>query len=188
MNTSTDIIFFGDSLTFGYGVKKEYCWITKIINKCNLNAKNSGCNGDTTVSMLSRYYKDVLLYCPNKIFIMGGSNDLMMGRTTNSIIENLELMIRDALILNSTVIIGIPPNIFGNMAYRLFSESSFYNYVEKELPNLRSSLINLCDKYNLSYIDFYNLTLDKCDLYLDGVHLNINGHDAMYEQAISFFI
>lgn len=188
MNNSLDFIFFGDSLTFGYGVKKEYCWVTKIINKFNLNAKNSGCNGDTTASMLSRYYKDVLSYNPNKIFIMGGSNDLMSGRSISSIIENLELMIKDALSINSTVIIGIPPIIFTNMAYRLFSESSFYNYVEKELPNLRSSLINLCDNYSISYIDFYNLTLNKIDLYLDGVHLNINGHDAMYQKAVSFFI
>ena len=31
MNTSTDIVFFGDSLTFGYGVKKQDCWVNKII-------------------------------------------------------------------------------------------------------------------------------------------------------------
>lgn len=188
MNTSTDIVFFGDSLTFGYGVKKQYCWVNKIIMTCNLKGINSGCNGDTTASMLSRYDKDVLSYNPSKIFIMAGTNDLMMGRSVKSIIANIELMIKDALSLNHKVVVGIPPVILGDMAYLLFSQCSIYDYVEKELPNLRSSLIELCSKHNISYIDFYNLTLNKPDLYLDGIHLNSKGNLSMYEASIDYFI
>lgn len=188
MNTSTDVVFFGDSLTFGYGVKKEDSWVNKIIMKCNLKGINSGCNGDTTASMLSRYDKDVLSYNPYKIFIMAGTNDLLIGRSVKSIIENIELMIKDAISLNHKVVVGIPPVVLGSMAYLLFSQCSFYDYVEKELPILRSSLIELCSKHNISYIDFYNLTLNKPDLYLDGVHLNTAGNLSMYEASIDYFI
>ena len=188
MSKSIDIVFFGDSLTSGYGVKKEDAWVNKIIKEHNLKGINSGCNGDTTASMLSRYYRDVLSYNPNKIFIMAGTNDLIKGRNIESIIANLELMIKDATSLNHKVIIGIPPVVFGGMAHLLFSQCYTYDYVEKELPILRSSLIELCSKDKTSYIDFYNLTLNKPELYLDGVHLNNKGNLLMYEKAIYYLI
>ena len=81
MSDNKDIIFFGDSLTYGYGVQKEKSWVYLIGNILNLNYLNKGQNGDTTPSMLSRYYSSVLKYNPSKIFIMGGTNDLLCGRS-----------------------------------------------------------------------------------------------------------
>ena len=113
MSNNKDIIFFGDSLTYGYGVQKEKSWVYLIGNILNLNYLNKGQNGDTTPSMLSRYYSSVLKYNPSKIFIMGGTNDLLCGRSISSIIENIEIMIKDAYAINSHVILGIPPRIIG---------------------------------------------------------------------------
>ncbi|AOR22562.1 GDSL-type esterase/lipase family protein [Clostridium taeniosporum] len=187
MDKHVDIIFLGDSLTFGYGVHKKDSWVYKIQNTISLTSLNKGCNGDTSTGMLTRYYEDVIKYTPNKIFIMCGSNDLLLGRTVKSIIKNIELMIKEALEINSKIILGIPPSIIGDMASKLFSYSPFYNYSEKNLPILREEIINLSINYNLSYIDFYSIILNNNDIYLDGIHLNSLGNDIMYKNAISYF-
>lgn len=183
---NVDIIFFGDSLTFGYGVSKENSWVYKASQELSLSVLNKGRNGDTTASMLTRFYNDVLILHPKKVFIMGGTNDLLLGRSVSSIIENLELLIKDSLYINSQVIIGIPPKIVGKMANKLFSPSHLYNYAEIEIIKLRDELINLCNIYNLSFIDFYKLTLTNDDIYLDGLHLNSVGHKLMYNESINY--
>lgn len=187
MNNNVDIIFFGDSLTFGYGVSKQNSWVYKLTQKLCFSSLNKACNGDTTTSMLSRYYNDVLIHFPSRIFIMGGTNDLLLGRSSASIIDNLELMIKDALNINSEVILGIPPIIIGEMANALFSPSQLYTYAENELLTLKTELIKLCINYKIKFINFYDLTLNKNDIYLDGLHLTPSGHDLMYKEAILYF-
>lgn len=185
MDNNIDIIFLGDSLTYGYGVPKEKSWVYLTGSNLNLNYLNKGKNGDTTPSMLSRYYSNVLKYNPSKIFIMGGTNDLLCGRNVGYIIDNIELMIKDALCINSKIIIGIPPTLIGYMANELFFPSSFYEYAEIELQNLHNKLIQLCEKYSVSYIDFYSLKLNKENLFTDGIHLNSLGNEIMSNAFIN---
>lgn len=187
MNIRIDTAFLGDSLTFGYGVKKEYCWVSKIINYYNLNAVNKGINGDTTPSMLSRIDKDIFSYKPKSIFIMGGSNDLLLERSINSITENIKLMIIDSLKVTSNVIIGIPPYIISSMAYNMFSEYLYYDSVNEKLNVLKNNIIELCFAFNIKYLDFYSITLNKADMYLDGVHLNTEGHNLLFNASIPYF-
>ncbi|OOM12043.1 GDSL-type esterase/lipase family protein [Clostridium saccharobutylicum] len=186
MDNNFNIIFFGDSLTVGYGVSKENSWVYKLTEKLHFHSLNKACNGDTTPSMISRYYTDVLMYSPSKIFIMAGTNDLLLGRSVNSIIENIDLMIKDAININSKIIIGIPPKIIGQMASKIFAPSSFYDYAESELKILREQLIDLCNRYNIKFIDFYTLTINQDErIYLDGLHLNSLGHELMYKEAMN---
>lgn len=185
MDNHFDIIFFGDSLTFGYGVSKQNSWAYKIAHELYTSSLNKACNGDTTTSMLSRYYNDVLKYNPSKIFIMCGTNDLLLGRSVASIIDNIELMIKDAIDINSKVIIGIPPKIIGSIANELFSPSHLYDYAEKELLTLKTELINLCEKYKLEFINFYDLTSNQDNIYLDGIHLNSSGHELLYKKWLT---
>lgn len=183
MDSNVDIVFFGDSLTFGYGVPKESSWVYKTAHKLNLNYVNKGKNGDTTSAMLARYNRDVLSYKPSNIFIMGGTNDLLCGRNVSSIAENIELMIKDAIELNVHIILGTPPKIIGSMANELFSPSSFYSYAEENLPKLRECLISLSKKYNTDLIDFFNIKFDP-ELYIDGLHLSSDGNFIMYKEAL----
>ncbi|WP_297422647.1 GDSL-type esterase/lipase family protein [Clostridium sp.] len=184
MNNNLDIVFLGDSLTFGYGVSKEKSWAYKIAQSLFFSSLNKASNGETTASMLSRYYYDVLVHFPSKIFIMGGTNDLLLGRSVTSVISNIELMIKDGININSEVTIGIPPKIIGKMANELFSPSHLYAYAENNLLFLKEELISLCNNYKISFINFYDLTEDKNDIYLDGIHLTALGHELMYKQAL----
>lgn len=179
-------IFIGDSLIFGYGVHKNEGWVYKISENTSLNIINKGINGDTTPSMLNRFFDDVISKKPNSIFIMGGTNDLLCGRSVSSIICNIEEMIKDSIAINSNVYIGIPPCIISEMANRLFMPSNLYGYCEKSLPILRNRLLKLCDFYSIKYIDFYSLSINNINnnIFIDGVHLNAFGNNLMFKEAI----
>ena len=187
MNNNIDIIFFGDSLTYGYGVPKEKSWVYLTGSELNFNYINKGKNGDTTPSMLSRYYEDVLKHNPSSVFIMGGTNDLLCGRNVQSIIDNIEIMIKDAYKINTKITLGIPPKIIGSMANKLFIPSSFYSYAEKNLSILRERLITLSQTYNTDLFDFYSMNFTDA-IYIDGLHLSIEGNYIMYKKAVKILV
>jgi acyl-CoA thioesterase I len=170
-------VFIGDSLTYGYGVNKTDNWVENLKSLQSLNIINKGINGDTTTNMLNRFTEDVISYYPKKIFIMGGTNDFLSNRPLNSVLENIELMLKEALTITRDVFIGIPPIILKEDAKRLFMPSPTYDYCENQLPLLRKSLINLCTRYNVNFIDFYKITLEnyKSNIFIDGIHLNLKG-------------
>lgn len=183
MSSNIDIILFGDSLTFGFGVAKKDSWAYKLQEKFNNTIiLNKGKNGDTTSSMLTRFYRDVTSNSPKKVFIMGGTNDLLSGRNVDYIVSNIELMIRDCLDIGSSVIIGIPPIIIKDLAEDLFMTSNYYNYCEKSLPLLKEKLISLQKKYPFKYADFYKLTKNHINekIFLDGIHLNPLGNELLF--------
>ncbi|WP_294374828.1 GDSL-type esterase/lipase family protein [uncultured Clostridium sp.] len=182
MSYNIDIIFLGDSLTYGYGVPKEKSWVYLTAKRLNLNYLNKSQNGDTTPSMLSRYYSNVIKYNPSRIFIMGGTNDLLCGRKVLSISDNIEIMIKDGLKINAEIILGIPPKIIGSMANELFIPSSFYKYTEENLLNLKEQLICLSKKYKIKIINFYDI--DFTNFYLDGIHISTEGNNIMYNEAV----
>ena len=182
-----NFVFLGDSLTFGYGVSKKDCWVTLFENNTNLNVINKGINGSTTTDMLVRFDKDVLTFTPDKTFIMGGTNDLLSNRALSSILSNIELMIKDLKSINSSIIVGIPPDIIVEDAYRLFMPSSTYDYCKKLLPTLREKLITLCTNYDCDYVDFYSLTKNNIqnNIYIDGIHLNSKGQQLMLNEFLN---
>lgn len=181
-----NFVFLGDSLTFGYGVNKEDCWVTSISSNSNFNIVNKGVNGSTTTDMLVRFHKDVLSFNPKKVFIMAGTNDLLSNRSISSIVLNIELMIKDLNLINFSIIIGIPPDIIIEDAYNLFMASPTYDYCKKSLPILREKLIYLCNSYGCNYVDFYSLTKNnlKNNIYLDGIHLNPKGQRLMLNEFL----
>ena len=188
---SNKYVFLGDSLIYGYGVKPKDNWVNKLKTTYNLNICNKGINGSTSTDMLVRFQRDVLDSLPNTLFLMAGTNDLLSNRNVSSIIDNIELMIKDALSNNIKVLIGIPPNIIPEMANTLFMRCDTYDYCKENLALLRKEILNLCTKYSLKYIDFYSATEDTkgiSNLYLDGIHFNPLGQDLLFETAKHTFI
>jgi len=188
---SNNFIFIGDSLTFGYGVKKDKCWIELLkkyflTSNLDFSITNKGINGNTTTDMLNRFTEDVTIHNPKSIFIMGGTNDLLSNRPLSLVIDNMELMLKEAFSTTDNIFIGIPPRIIKEDAYKLFMVSSNYDYCENNLPKLRIELIKLCNKYKIKYVDFYNTTLNinPKEIFLDGIHFNENGHDILSKEFI----
>ena len=181
-------IFLGDSLTFGYGVRKKENWLSLLNESCNIEVINEGVNGNTTTDMLYRL-SDVLTNPASNIFIMGGTNDLLSNRTIDSILLNIELIIKESLASGKKVVLGIPPDIIPGDANKLFIPSLTYNYCHDELPKLKDILIELCTKMNIPYINFYDITKNNKDnhIYLDGINFNPAGQKMLFNQSYSFF-
>ena len=183
-------VFLGDSLIFGYGVKPKDNWVNKLKTTYNLDINNKGINGSTSTDMLVRFQRDVLDISPKILFLMAGTNDLLSNRPVTSIIDNIEVMIKDALSNNIEVYIGTPPNIIPEMANNLFMRCDTYDYCKESLPLLRSELLTLCNCYSLKFIDFYSVTENAeklSSLYLDGIHLNPAGQELLFKTAKHLF-
>lgn len=182
-------IFLGDSLIYGYGVNKKDNWVSKITELSSHNILNKGVNGSTTTDMLVRFHRDVLKQQPSKVFIMGGTNDLLSNRSVESILSNIELMVKDLYNNNIEIILGIPPTIIPEMAYKLFMPTNTYDYCKKQLPILKDGILFICSKYKCKYIDFFTLTEANIEnnIFLDGIHLTPFGHDILFKNSISYF-
>ena len=183
-------VFLGDSLIFGYGVKPKDNWVNKLKTNCDLDIYNKGINGSTSTDMLVRFQGDVLDISPKILFLMAGTNDLLSNRSVTSIVNNIEIMIKDAVSNNIEVYIGIPPNIIPEMANKLFMRCDTYDYCKESLSLLRNELLNLCNSYSLKYLDFYSLTENTSELsnlYLDGIHFNPEGQSLLFEKAKQLF-
>lgn len=184
---SKNFVFLGDSLTFGYGVKPNEGWVYLLSKYTDYNIINKGINGDTTVSMMDRFYNDVASNNPDYIFIMGGTNDLLLGRSLKYIIDNISELINDSKKLTSNIIIGIPPVINKEMANNLFMPSPLYTYCSNSLIELKNELIELCNKNKIKYIDFYSISLNNIDknILSDGIHYNFLGNTIFFQEFLN---
>jgi Lysophospholipase L1 and related esterases len=181
-----DIVFLGDSLTFGYGVHKEDSWVNRVCTNLNLSYLNKGVNGDTTVGMLSRVWKDVIKISPSFCFILAGTNDFLMDRSFKTIFENIVLLDKECEDNNIKATILIPPFIDKNKAINLWSSYPDYDNINSLIFNLKTELLNTLDKDKI--IDLYSATnkayLSGEDIYIDGIHLNEKGHLLISEYII----
>ncbi len=154
------IVFLGDSLTdFGYW---ETCFPWQTVY-------NHGVAGDTVLDILDRV-DDVKRRQPSKVFVMGGTNDLLQGESIETIMERWGLLL-DALNGDYEVYVqSIPPF------------ESYFGVTAEEIQRLNLSLRTLAEEYGVEFIDIYPLLADT-DGYVreeyilsDGLHLS----DAAY--------
>lgn len=175
------IVCIGDSLTYGYGVPKENSWIHLTSQISNNTFINSGLNGDTTSGMVFRLQEDLINLKPDKAFIMGGTNDFLMGYKLQNTIENINLIIDECINYNITPYLGIQMKVDKKLAEFYWSSYIDYDEVNSKIKEYRKQLIEKCKKANLIYFDFYNIfenNLEK-NLYIDGIHPSIYGHNLM---------
>lgn len=91
------ILFFGDSLTAGYGLSPEEAFpalIEKVLNKSEKKVKvvNAGLSGETSAGGLSRI--DWILRQPVDIFVLElGANDGLRGLPLDQTLKNLQSII-----------------------------------------------------------------------------------------------
>ncbi len=84
-SSESEIIMLGDSIT------DEGEW-TELFR--NLNIKNRGISGDTTIGILNRLHT-LIASRPKQIFIMIGINDLLGNQTTQKVLENYQKYYRN---------------------------------------------------------------------------------------------
>ena len=102
------VICLGDSFTFGFGVKKQDCWVSRL-DIDGYSFVNKGINGDTTSGMLARFERDVVSENPNYVLITGGVNDFISGSSLQIPQNNYMAMVHQAFHRKIIPIVGISP-------------------------------------------------------------------------------
>ncbi len=165
----TRILFLGDSITAGLGVKKEAVFpavVGRMLKQqgiANATVINAGISGSTTASGLSRL-KWHLKTAPHILVLALGANDGLRGLSLDSMAENLDDTIALALENNLCVILAgmeMPPN-----------------YGPEYTGQFRQIFRDLAEKHGISLIPFL---LDNvggvADMnQADGIHPNPAGH------------
>jgi acyl-CoA thioesterase I len=176
--TSKTILFFGDSLTAGYGLSPEEAFpalIEKKLNKSGKTAKvvNAGLSGETSAGGVSRI--DWILKQPVDIFILElGANDGLRGLPIDQTSKNLQTIIDKVKAKNPKVKIVIagmmvPPNLGNDYTTRF----------QKVFPELAR-------KNNATLIPFLLQDVagnEKLNL-SDGIHPNPQGHKIVADNVL----
>lgn len=92
-STGTNIICFGDSLTFGYGVAPGEDYPTALSKLTNIPVMNKGIDGNTSTDGLGRLDTDVLENDPLLVIIEFAGNDFMKKVPLEVTEKNVEQMI-----------------------------------------------------------------------------------------------
>ncbi len=88
-----NIICFGDSFTFGYGVNPGEDYPTMLGKLLRPPVLNKGVDGDTTGEGLKRLKNDVLDQDPRLVIIEFGGNDFLKKTPKEITIENIRQMV-----------------------------------------------------------------------------------------------
>lgn len=178
-NTKT-ILFYGDSLTAGYGLSTEEAFPALIGKKLNETGKtskiiNAGLSGETSAGGLTRI--DWVLRQPIDVFVLElGPNDGLRGLPLEQTEKNLQAIIDKvkAKYPKSKIVIAgmlVPPNLGADYTAKF----------KKIFPALAK-------KNNATLIPFLLEDVagnDKLNL-ADGIHPNVEGHKIVAENVFKF--
>ena len=93
-SAGTDIICFGDSLTFGYGVEPGQDYPTKLSQLLNRPVINAGVDGDTTVDAVKRLEKEVMEKDPLLVIVELGGNDFLKKVPMEDTRSNIDYIVK----------------------------------------------------------------------------------------------
>ncbi len=183
------IVCIGDSLTYGYRIRRSQVWTKLLENKMESGVLNKGINGDSTGGMLSRYQKDVIDNSPSHVIIMGGSNDLIMELSLNIVKSNIATMVHQAHANNIIPVIGIPPLTVPKMAEKTWADGTDYDRMNEEIEVYREWAIDFGERFGVQILDFCSKFRaivneeNKHEFYIDGLHITPKGNIVMADMV-----
>ena len=178
---TTKIIFFGDSLIAGYGLKSDDNFVSQlklktIENKINdITLLNSGVSGETSTGLLNRY-KWVLEDNYDAVIILIGANDALRGidpSLTSQNIEKILSYLKEKQI--PTMLIGMKaPNNLGEI---------YVNEFNAIYPKLSK-------KYDTAYYPFFlkDVALKPSLNQRDMIHPNKKGVKIIVNNFFPYFL
>jgi lysophospholipase L1-like esterase len=178
------VVALGDSITSGMvdrdtGAVASASWYAAALaDEPRLeSAANAGYPGNTTLDMADRFVRDVAAHEPRVVVIMGGTNDLRAGRTTDEVLATLEELAARTRDLGATPVLAtIPPRTDGDYA--------------GQVAELNAGLRRLGEQTGTTVIDFHSVVADddgrwRPGFSSDGIHPTRAAGDAMARLAVT---
>ncbi|MFT8314421.1 MAG: GDSL-type esterase/lipase family protein [Clostridium sp.] len=182
------IVCIGDSLTYGYGVHSEECWVELLHKSLNIKTINKGVNGDTTTGILSRSNRDILELKPSHVIIMAGTNDLLLNYSLDNIIDNIKFILMEAKNNSILPILALQPPVIDTLAKIYWDNYIDYTKVNGHLFQYTENIKTFTYENNINVIDFYTTFVNSNNidnLYSDGIHPNSEGHKLMLQTILN---
>ena len=186
------IICLGDSLTYGYGVRRAQCWTELAAKMSGWNVVNRGICGDTTGGMLVRLreiLREEIGERDERCFLlMGGCNDIFFSGSSTGARENMAAMAHQLFAEGEMPLIAVGPGIADGSFPSIWSDLVDFPEAGKVIRQYYEWLERFCSSFGVRMIDFRGDFRDRegnirTELYLDGLHLNPEGHRVMAERV-----
>jgi len=183
------VVFFGDSVTYGYGVDGEdesyYGRISKVLRSGlfgDVTTINAGISGNDTSEGLTRVTTDVTAHNPDIVIIAFGLNDCQnRSMTTENFRSNIINMI--AAMPSKTQVILATSNSF------LETGQSSWEDLNDSLDPFMEEIRAIARERELPLIDVNRIWKDQLkrdsrhmeSFYIDPTHPSVKGHGVIYE-------
>jgi lysophospholipase L1-like esterase len=177
------IVCLGDSLTYGYEVRRSAVWTALAGRESGALVLNRGVNGMLTSGMLGRFREDVLGERPDAVLLMGGANDILFELDAAGAEKNMAVMASRAREAGIRPFIGIPAPFCPPLREDWTSMADFSGAAPLYEAYIRR-LYAFSEENAYDRVDFYGAVLRHAaesgeelrSLYNDGLHLNERGH------------
>ncbi len=186
------VVFFGDSITTGYGVDPDQSWAgiaTRILSSGvygDVRTVNAGLNGDDTTEALGRFDTDVLAHRPDVVVIFFGLNDVQnRGLDAAQFTANIAAML-DRLPSTATPILVTTSTL-------LPSGGTDWQDMNKRLDVYMDGIRTLARQRNVLLADVnaaweHRILGDRSaieSLYVDPMHPSLVGHRLIYDTIMN---
>jgi lysophospholipase L1-like esterase len=164
-NDTGKIHFVGDSHT-------EAFELNELLH--NADTRNRGVWGDRSDNVLKRL-NSVIVHKPRKIFLLIGVNDICAGKSVQSVLNNVDKIIKKSK--------GLVPGVRIYLESLLPTNTPILHSTEKTIDKLK--LVNegfktIAAKHSIQYIDLFPYFVEgdglKAAYSSDGLHLNGTGY------------
>lgn len=172
----------GDSITYGFEVKRSDTWISLADEYLDHKIINKGINGDTTSGMISRFKYDVLDEKPDIVHIMGGANDILLSGNTDCAKSNVGALVHQSISYGIIPILGIPTTMHSEMVPSSWKNLNGHGDIITLLDNYCQWLRSFADTFQIKFIDYNKefskdiIKNNKQKYYTDGIHLTSEGN------------
>ncbi len=165
-----NIVFLGDSITYGYDLEKFYE---------KRHVVNSGIGGNTTKDLLNDLDGRVYKYNPSKVFLLIGTNDYERDFSNDKIVTNIQKIIKKIKKNRNKA------KIYVESIYPVNSSvdnSNIGKRNNKDFKKINKDIKKVCKKEKITYINMYDELLDekkelRKEFTKDGLHLTDKGYE-----------
>lgn len=183
------VVCLGDSLTAGYGVRTEECWVSLLADMTMSIWANAGVTGDSTGGMLARLNHILLSQSPDAVLIMGGVNDILAAGSWECAKPNVTAMVHQCAACGVRPVIGTPIPPHAEAARGRSSLLGLSAAAEKTRSYIEWLRL-FSGEFKLRMVDFaaaFDVYSRECGwsraYFPDGLHPSVAGHRVMAEAA-----
>jgi acyl-CoA thioesterase-1 len=161
------VVFFGDSITQGYGVRPEESFPAQAAVALGVPFLNAGVSGDTMRAGLARMERDVLAHHPRLVVVEFGGNDFLRRVPVEETLQSLEAIV-STLIREGAMVMILEVNVgLGSDAYVKGYQAVADRHGAVLVPDILQGI------------------LTTSSLKVDTIHPNAKGHRLIAERVVA---